>query len=112
MSYPYSFNGVGMDIEVEPAGDEIDSDVSPQHIPGSNITYLDVGGANENHKTYKLFFLLTSDYQSLRGQVGNTGTLVDIDGTFNNVYFKRLGRARKGQGSGWVNADAEFWVGS
>lgn len=112
MSYGASFGAVGFDVEIEPLGDDLDTEVSIRHIPGSNINYVDISGVLTNQRTYTLYFDDPNNYFALRNKVGTIDTLTDIDGTHVNTLLKSLKRQRRFQGGGQTLASAQFIVGS
>ena len=102
------FNGYPFVLLSASFGDELDTDVTYVHIPGTNITYGDVSGLIQNTIPVGMFFQNEADYFNMRNQVAALGTLVLPTGTFTNVLLKSLKRKSRVPVTGQTMADAEF----
>lgn len=60
---------------------ETTADVSVRHIPGGNISYIDLGGNQADKFAITAYFATTAARAAIRAKVGTQGSLVYQDGT-------------------------------
>jgi len=78
------------------------------HIPGSDITVIDVGGMLPEPLSYELYFATDADYDNLRALVGTTANLTTYDVNV-NAYLLSLKRTLVVPLGGYATiAKAEF----
>lgn len=86
------------------------AEISFQHIPGGNITYIDNGGQSPLMVQYALLFDTEAMYQLMETKVGGTAALVSaIDGTIANTVLGELTRTYREPAGGKTFARARFW---
>jgi hypothetical protein len=73
---------------------DVTAEVSVEHIPGGNTSYIDIGGVNVDRLSIAVH--LTSDAQriALAAKVGTQGSLVYEDGTVTAVLVS-MRRSRR-----------------
>lgn len=75
-----SFDGVSFDAMADPLSWTKSADVNVRHIPGGNISYVDLGGIVA--RTINLTIYITAaNLVTLLGKVGASGSLVYIEET-------------------------------
>lgn len=103
-----SFNG----ITIFPLADDVprtlQADISYRHIPGGNITYIDNTGPLLREIVYTLLFTSGADLLTFEGQLGNSGTLITFDGTFNALLDNMRRVAHGAQAGGEAVAQCTF----
>ncbi len=82
------------------------AELSFQHIPGGNVTYVDYGGQTPLQLPYRLLFASDALYQLMEAAVGGTAALVSaVDGTITPTVLVELSRAlRVPDGQTFANA--------
>jgi hypothetical protein len=59
--------------------------VSVRHIPGSDMSYVDLGGRMAGGGSYSVYFESYGQYTALLAQIGQQGSLTYHDGTFTAI---------------------------
>ncbi len=103
-----SFDGVTIYVRAYSLSGQYDSDVAEQPIPGSAITYYDLGGKRDGRVTLRLKFLSFAALEIMLAKRQTEGTLTYARGTFTAI-LKSIS-----PGNAYPNgvnfADAEFIV--
>ena len=84
------------------------ADVSVRHMPGGSTTYVDIGGAQLKRLDLSLLFLLATDAISFEAQLGQVGTLVYADGTYQALLLTLSRTSRGLSTAGDTVMQAEF----
>lgn len=77
-----TFNGASFRILHGGHQRQREAAVSVRHIPGSDTSYVDLGGQMAGSGSYSVYFENEGEYTGLRNQVGQEGSLTYGDGTF------------------------------
>jgi hypothetical protein len=105
-----SFNGVAMTVLADGVPRKYAGDINVRHMPGSDISYVDVGG--QTLRVLDLSVLFTSGAAALafEAQVGVSGSLVIFDGTYNALLssIQRVSRGVNTNGPTVLNL--EFYL--
>jgi len=87
------------------------ADVALQHIPGSNVTYIDAGGQTATEVSYDLLFATSADYTLMAGTVGGTAQLYTVaDGTITCALLRDLSRTFRVPADGKTFEAASFVI--
>ena len=108
---PFNAHFHGIDFRILLAGANLarDSDVSIRHIPGSDITFIDLAGPKAPTYDAELFLQNVDDLQSLMNAIGEQDTLEDGDLSFDNAILLKVNR-RKALGTGKGQLASASWV--
>jgi hypothetical protein len=88
-----TFGTVTFTVLHEGMGRQQGAELSFQHIPGGNVTYVDYGGQTPLTLPYRLLFASAATYQLMETKVGGTATLISVvDGTIATAVLSELGR--------------------
>lgn len=105
-----SFNSVPMTVVHDKMAREQQAAVSVRQIPGGNTSYIDFMGVQLRKVTLALFFTPASAYDTFEAQVGNTGTLTYVDGTFTAMLTSLKRTDRNLSTTGETHGEATFLI--
>jgi len=108
---PYNahFHGINFRILLAGANLARDSEVSVRHIPGSDITFIDLAGPKAPTYDAELFLQNVNDLQNMMNAIGEQDTLQDGDLSFDNAILLKVNR-RKSLGTNKGQLASASWV--
>ena len=75
------------------------------HVPGGDVTVIDLGGRLASHVQLELHVYSDVDYESLRALVGTQATLTILSGAHTDTLLISLVRTCHANGHSFANAD-------
>ena len=103
-----SFNGIPIFVLADDVPKDIKADITVRHIPGGDISHIDLGGALLKQLVYTLLFLNGTDLLTFEGQLSQIGTLITFDGTFTALLSEMRRVAHGAMAGGEAVAQCTF----